>query len=114
MVATQSDHVAPWRSVYKFHALSRGEITFLLCSGGHNTGIVSPPGAPHRQYQVHTHAASAHHLSPDEWLSVARQEQGSWWPAWQAWLAARSGPRVAPPRLAGTGADAPGNYVMEK
>ena len=114
MVATQSDHVAPWRSVYKFHALSRGEITFVLCSGGHNTGIVSPPGSPHRQYQIHTHAASAHHLSPDEWLAVARQEQGSWWPAWQSWLAARSGPRVAPPALAPAGADAPGNYVMEK
>jgi polyhydroxyalkanoate synthase len=114
MVATQADHVAPWRSVYKFHAFSRGEVTFVLCSGGHNTGIVSPPGLPHRQYQIHTHAASDHHLSPDQWLSVARQEQGSWWPAWQDWLAARSGAVVAPPHLSPAAADAPGTYVMEK
>jgi polyhydroxyalkanoate synthase len=39
-VATLTDHVAPWRSVYKLHYLVTGEVHFVLTSGGHNAGIV--------------------------------------------------------------------------
>ncbi|XOT95080.1 PHA/PHB synthase family protein, partial [Alcaligenes pakistanensis] len=50
-VGTVSDHVAPWRSVYKLHYLVPAEITFVLTTGGHNAGIVSTPGHPRRKYQ---------------------------------------------------------------
>ncbi|MQU09660.1 PHA/PHB synthase family protein, partial [Pseudomonas helleri] len=53
-VGTVTDHVAPWRSVYKLHYLTSAEITFVLTSGGHNAGIVNEPGRPRRQYQVRT------------------------------------------------------------
>ena len=47
VVGTETDHVAPWRSVFKTRSLTRStDYTFLLTSGGHNAGIVSGPGAP--------------------------------------------------------------------
>jgi polyhydroxyalkanoate synthase len=119
VVGTVNDHVSPWRSVHKIHLLTETEVTFLLTSGGHNAGIVSEPGHPGRSYQMHTHARGDTHIDPDTWQAVATRHEGSWWPAWQRWLAAHSGARRAPPRLGATklgypalGA-APGRYVHD-
>lgn len=120
-VGTVNDHVAPWRSVYKLHHLTPTEITFVLTSGGHNAGIVSPPDHPRRRYQVATRGADGGHvMSPDEWQASAPLHEGSWWPEWLAWLKARSGAPVAPPALGAARKgykpleDAPGRYVHEK
>ena len=118
MVGTVTDHVAPWRSVFKLQQLSPAENTFVLTSGGHNAGIVSPPGNPRRHFQMLTRPAGGNYLPPDAWLAAATDTPDSWWPAWLAWLKARSGTPVKPPR-AGAAAyppvgDAPGSYVLEK
>ncbi len=42
VVGTETDHVAPWRAVYKTRELtSSADYTFLLTSGSHNAGIVA-------------------------------------------------------------------------
>ena len=122
VVATDRDHVSPWRSVYKIHRLTHCEITFVLTTGGHNVGIVNPPPpaaeGPRISHRVATTAADAPHLDADEWTARAQVEPGSWWPTWQAWLQAHSGPAQAPLPMGGTGPqalvpldDAPGRYV---
>ncbi|WP_181164503.1 PHA/PHB synthase family protein [Amaricoccus solimangrovi] len=117
-VGTETDHVAPWRSVYKAHLLFDAEVTFALTNGGHNAGVVSEPGHPGRHYRLRTTAAHDPYHDPEAWLAAAPRHEGSWWTAWAEWLARRSGEPVPPPGLGAPGwgypalEDAPGLYVV--
>lgn len=120
-VGTLKDHIAPWRSVYKVNLPTRTDITFALVSGGHNAGIVSPPGKPGRRYQLATRKAGERYVDPDTWAQIAPRYEGSWWPAWVQWLAQQSSTeRVAPPSMGAADlgypilAVAPGAYVMQR
>jgi polyhydroxyalkanoate synthase len=113
-LGTETDHVAPWRSVYKLHVLTDTEVTFVLTTGGHNAGVVSPPGHPHRGYRVRTRPEEGKYIDPDLYLAHAESKPGSWWPEWQRWLAQRSG-RLGPPPVGADRVmlgDAPGCYVL--
>ncbi|EKE68923.1 PHA/PHB synthase family protein [Gallaecimonas xiamenensis] len=118
-VGTEKDHVAPWVSVHKVHLLSTSDVTFVLASGGHNGGIVSEPGRPHRHYRIALKKAQDPYLSPKAWQEAATPQLGSWWPAWQGWLAQHSSGQVAAPKGLGSRqypplGDAPGHYVFDK
>jgi polyhydroxyalkanoate synthase len=119
-VGTVSDHIAPWRSVYRLHLLCDSEITFVLTTGGHNAGIVSEPGHAGRSYQRMTRPYDGKYIDPDAYLAQAVREDGSWWPVLHEWLRARSGEPGAPPRVGAPEkgytplADAPGTYVLQK
>ena len=117
-LGTLTDHVAPWRSVYKIHILTDTDVTFVLTSGGHNAGIVSEPGHAKRSYQSLERGSGARHLDPDTWMQTAPRVEGSWWLAWQRWLSGDAQAQVAPPAMGGVHgvggaprADAPGSYV---
>ncbi|HTH16111.1 MAG TPA: alpha/beta fold hydrolase, partial [Magnetospirillum sp.] len=118
-VGTTKDHVAPWQSVYKIGILTDTEVTFILCNGGHNAGIVSEPGHQHRSYQIATHADADKYIDPNTWAARTPHHEGSWWEAWEAWLVKNSsGDMIAPPAMGAPDkgcppvADAPGHYVL--
>jgi polyhydroxyalkanoate synthase len=119
-VGTTRDHVAPWRSTYKIHLLTDTDITYVLTTGGHNAGIVSEPGHAGRSFQMATKRATDRYDDPDAWQASMPVQQGSWWPAWHDWLAARSAGKVAPPALGAPDrgypvlGDAPGAYVRRE
>ncbi|MGQ0680862.1 PHA/PHB synthase family protein [Bradyrhizobium sp.] len=117
VVGTLRDHVAPWRSTYKINYLAAdADITYVLASGGHNAGIVAPPGEAGHSYQVLGKMADAPYLGPDEWLGHAAKHEGSWWPEWVHFLSQHSGAPAAAPPLGtkqGTLMDAPGQYVLQ-
>jgi polyhydroxyalkanoate synthase len=118
-VSTIADHVAPWRSVYKIQMLMDSDVTFVLSSGGHNAGIVSPPGQPNRHHQIATHKEHDKYVDPDAWQQAAVRHEGSWWHCWQDWLAEHSTDRVPPPPMGAPRkgypplADAPGTYILD-
>jgi polyhydroxyalkanoate synthase len=120
VVGTEKDHIAPWRSVYKIHLLADvEELTFVLTSGGHNAGIVSEPGHPGRSYQMAMRREGERYVDSETWAASAPRSEGSWWPAWTAWLAAHSSERTTPPAMGAPGSGlpplgaAPGTYVLQ-
>ena len=120
-VSTMSDHVAPWQSVYKIQALTDADVTFVLSNGGHNAGIVNPPGNPKRFHQIATHKESENYIDPETWQARAVHHDGSWWPCWQNWLVRQSSPdQVSPPPMGASEhglpvlGDAPGTYVLTR
>jgi polyhydroxyalkanoate synthase len=117
-VSTETDHVAPWRSVYKIQMLTDADVTFVLSNGGHNAGIVNPPGNSHRYHKIAAHRETDVYVDPDAWQVAAPRHEGSWWPCWLKWLDEHSGAAVAPPPPMGAPAkglaaleSAPGSYV---
>jgi polyhydroxyalkanoate synthase len=119
-VATTTDHVAPWQSVYKLHLLTDADVTFVLTTGGHNAGIVSEPSRKGRRFQIATRREHETYVAPEQWLQQTPVTQGSWWPAWTDWLAAQSQAKEAPPPMGSPAMglraleDAPGSYVRQR
>ncbi|MDF1669282.1 MAG: alpha/beta fold hydrolase [Roseovarius sp.] len=120
LVGTERDHVAPWHSVYKFNLLADTDVTFVLTSGGHNAGIVSEPGHPHRHYRIALTQKDAPYTGPDRWMAETSTTEGSWWPALTDWLAKQSSEPTSPPPLGAPDngypplCDAPGTYVFQE
>jgi polyhydroxyalkanoate synthase subunit PhaC len=117
IVATETDHIAPWQSVYKTQLFTDCDMTFLLTKGGHNGGILSEPGHPRRHYRISHRPAGTKYIGPTGWKENHEPQPGSWWPEWSAWLASRSGPVVPPPDLGASASglppldEAPGKYI---
>jgi len=121
MVGTEKDHVAPWKSVYKFNLTSDAEtVTFVLTSGGHNAGIVSEPNHPRRTYRLATRKEGEKYVDPDSWVKQTPVSKGSWWIPWEKWLCEHSSGKTNPPPMGAPEngyvvlGDAPGTYVFEK
>jgi poly(3-hydroxyalkanoate) synthetase len=77
VVGTESDYIAPWRSVYKTALFTDCDMQFLLTKGGHNSGILSEPGHGGRHYRVGHRPAGGRYRDPDSWLSAHEPVQGS-------------------------------------
>jgi polyhydroxyalkanoate synthase len=120
VVSTIKDHVAPWHSVFKIHLLTDTELTFVLTTGGHNAGIISEPGHPHRSYQIARHERSDKHPDPETWQAITPSQEGSWWLAWRNWLVEHSSGLVSAPTMGAPErsypplAPAPGTYVLQQ
>ena len=111
-----TDHITPWRGVYRTARLyGGGRATFVLSNGGHIQSLVNPPGSGRSWFM----AGGARSRTAKAWLERQQKREGSWWPEWGAWLKPRSGSTSPAPRELGSArhpvlAPAPGTYVLER
>jgi polyhydroxyalkanoate synthase len=108
VLASENDHIAPWRGVYGTTNHVAGPARFVLARAGHIAGMVQPPGSRNARHRVAP--GDAPPADPEAWLERAELVEGSWWDDWVEWAASQSGARVAPPSLP-DGPRAPGSYV---
>lgn len=113
-LATRDDHIAPARSVFAGSAFFGGPVEFVMAGSGHIAGVVNPPAL--EKYQYWTGEKPEGTL--EDWILGARENPGSWWPHWQAWIEKQDNQRV-PARRVGGGklkalAEAPGEYVRAR
>ncbi|MFN4156274.1 MAG: PHA/PHB synthase family protein [Paracoccaceae bacterium] len=117
IVGTESDHIAPWRSVYKTQLFTDCDLTFVLTKGGHNSGILSEPGHKGRHYRISHRPGGALYVGADAWLAQTEPKPGSWWQDWAEWLASSGGGLGEPPPVGaaakGLTVPAPGAYVLQ-
>ncbi|MEM9813051.1 MAG: class I poly(R)-hydroxyalkanoic acid synthase [Pseudomonadota bacterium] len=111
-VATKEDHIAPASSVYRgARQMASADVRFVVSGSGHIAGVVNPPASGKYQHWIGGDLAAE---DLPGWLETAEEVEGSWWPDWDAWLAAL-GRRMVKAREPGakTGAlePAPGSYV---
>ncbi len=119
VIGTETDHIAPWKSVYKTQLFTDCDLTFVLTKGGHNGGILSEPGHPRRHYRISHRPAGGHYIGPDAWHQQQQVQDGSWWPKWTEWLLSKSSDAVSPPQIGARDKGlaplcaAPGSYVLQ-
>ncbi|WP_020178273.1 alpha/beta fold hydrolase [Methylopila sp. M107] len=114
VLAGSTDHITPWRGVYRMAQALGGEVEFVLSSSGHIQSLVNPPGNARSKYNSHATIEP----TADAWLAASTTTQGSWWERWAEWLEARSGDKVPAAKRLGDArhkplAAAPGLYVRE-
>jgi polyhydroxyalkanoate synthase subunit PhaC len=111
VVAAERDHIVPWRSSYQTTGLLGGDVRYVLVSGGHIAGIVSPP-----EPKVWVMTSDENPPTAEEWREAATRKDESWWEDWARWMADRAGPLIKPPRIGSRRnrvlADGPGAYVL--
>jgi polyhydroxyalkanoate synthase subunit PhaC len=115
IVAGVTDHITPWREVYKTAKLFGDRCTFVLANSGHIQSLLNPPGNPKALFWT----AAARTANAEAWLEQSAKFSGSWWPHWLEWIKARSGELTSAPEMLGNEKNpplgiAPGRYVTEK
>lgn len=89
-VATETDHIAPWRSSFAGISQTKGPKTYILGGSGHIAGIINPPEAKKYHFRI---AENLTDYRAESFLD-SPVTPGSWWPAWAVWIASMSGNKV--------------------
>jgi polyhydroxyalkanoate synthase len=115
LYASREDHIVPWQGAYASTKVFKGKKRFMLGASGHIAGVINPPAANKRSHWVSDKLPA----SAADWLAGAKEQPGSWWTDWAAWLATHAGKQIAAPKSPGNAKHkaiepAPGRYVKQK
>ena len=115
LYASREDHIVPWTTAYAATQVLGGPVRFVLGASGHIAGVINPPAKRKRNHWVGPELPA----DAQQWLAAAESVEGSWWPAWMAWLDQHAGALRPAPRRPGHAKfpviePAPGRYVKAK
>jgi polyhydroxyalkanoate synthase len=87
----------------------------VLAASGHVAGVINPPARNKRSHWIHDDLSG----EAEDWLDMAEEKPGSWWPDWDGWMKRHSSGTVAAPAEPGNAGypaieAAPGRYVKQK
>lgn len=114
VVAGMRDHITPWQACYRSMQMFHSNTRFVLGSAGHVQSILCPPDDDSARFYVN----DDYSLDPAAWRRGAREQRGSWWPAWVRWCECHGGETIDAPAEYGNEAydpiaPAPGRYVRQ-
>ena len=69
VLATQEDHIVPWRSAYRTTQLVGGKSQFVLGASGHIAGVINPASKNKRSYWT----GGTQGDDPEQWLASAQR-----------------------------------------
>ena len=111
MQASKEDHIAPADSVYRSARQFGGKTQYMMAGSGHIAGVVNHPDANKYQHWINEDLPEAR----EDWLKGAKENPGSWWPHWKAWLLSMNDTQVPARKPGGDKlkplCPAPGEYV---
>jgi polyhydroxyalkanoate synthase subunit PhaC len=115
ILATQEDHIVPWRGAYRTTRLLGGPCQFVLGASGHIAGVINPASKNKRSYRINGQLDE----DPDAWFDSAQTVSGSWWTHWSKWLKPFVGHKVPARKRLGNSKyraieAAPGRYVAAR
>jgi polyhydroxyalkanoate synthase len=110
-LASREDHIAPAKSVFLGCRYFGGKVEYVMAGSGHIAGVVNHPNS--KKYQHWTDGKPVGDF--EDWVAKAKENPGSWWPHWQAWIEKQNDRKVGArkPGIKGKPVlgDAPGEYV---
>ena len=89
VVATHTDHIAPWKSSFYGLNKTRGDKKFILAGSGHIAGIINPECSNKYGYWTN----NENMIDIDKWFD-AKYNNGSWWNEWANWILSFSGKEI--------------------
>lgn len=118
-IASETDHITLWRSVFSGIHLFGGKCEFILSDSGHVRAVVNPPEKNNKYgFKVNTefNNATDFKTKPSNWVKNATRREDSWWPYWVEWILKHDNTKV-PARSINPNIvieDAPGSYVLKR
>lgn len=115
LLASREDHIVPWKTAYRSKDLIGRNARFVLAASGHVAGVINPPARNKRSHWLNDDLGS----DSQGWFENAKQQPGSWWPDWDAWMKQHSSGTIPAPMQPGNARyhpiePAPGRYVKQK
>jgi polyhydroxyalkanoate synthase len=115
LLASREDHIVPWKTAYRSKDLIGRNARFVLAASGHVAGVINPPARNKRSHWLNDDLGS----DSQGWFENAKQQSGSWWPDWDAWMKQHSSGTIPAPMQPGNARyhpmePAPGRYVKQK